>query len=158
MTMKFNSEKVVKNLKKVGCKIKLDLKILSLKILYKLRKLFSEKVFSKGQMLLFASILLYGRFMYPEILQYISFIVMTLIAWLSGHIGLKHVKKVLEKAERVIENPIIPINEKYREAVNAVHTSCDYLGRVMDRYNLQQGTAPYLKDLKEKPGGERKDG
>ena len=152
MNLKINSEKVVKKLKKVGCKIKLDLKILSLKILYKLRKLFSEKVFSKGQMLLFASILLYGRFMYPEILQYISFIVMTLIAWLSGHIGLKHVKAVLEKAERVINNPSIPIDKKYVEAVGAVHTSCDYLGRVMDQYNLKQGTAPYLQDLKKKMG------
>ena len=29
MTMKLNSEKVVKNLKKVGCKIKVDLKKLN---------------------------------------------------------------------------------------------------------------------------------
>ncbi|KKM21528.1 hypothetical protein LCGC14_1634550, partial [marine sediment metagenome] len=42
MTMKLNSEKVVKNLRKVGCKIKIDLKKLSLKLLYRLRRLFSE--------------------------------------------------------------------------------------------------------------------
>ncbi len=156
MTMKFNSEKVVKNLRKLCCKIKIDLKILSLKILYKLRKLFSEKVFSKGQMILFSGILLYGTMMYSNPIQFISFLVMTLIAWLSGHIGLKHVKEVLEKAERTINNPLIPIDKKYVEAVGAVHTSCDYLGRVMDQYNLKQGTAPYLRDLKKKLGGDEK--
>ena len=149
MTMKLNSEKVVKNLKKVGCKIKIDMKKLSLKLLYRLRRLFSEKVFSKGQMLLFCGIILYGTFMYQNLLQFLSFLVMTLIAWLSGHIGLRHVKEVLDKAERVINNPNIPIDKKYVEAVGAVHTSCDYLGRVMEAYNLKQGTSPYLKDLRE---------
>lgn len=148
MTMKFNSEKVVKNLKKVGCKIKIDLKILSLKLIYKLKKLFSEKVFSKGQMILFCGIILYGTFIYQNIFQFMSFLVVTLIGWLSGHIGLKHVKAVLEKAEMTINNPNIPIDKKYVTAVGAVHTSCDYLGRIMDQFNLQQGTAPYLKDLK----------
>ncbi|KKL05111.1 hypothetical protein LCGC14_2609280, partial [marine sediment metagenome] len=141
-----------------GCKIKIDLKKLSLKLLYRLRRLFSEKAFSKGQMILFCGIILYGTFIYKDIFQFMSFLVVTLIGWLSGHIGLKHVKAVLEKAERVINNPHIPIDKKYVEAVGAVHTSCDYLGRVMEAYNLKQGTAPYLKDLKEKKGGESKSG
>jgi len=139
-------------------KVKKNLKIFLSKILCRTRKLFAEKAFSKGQMILFCGIILYGTFMYQELFQFMGFLVVTLIAWLSGHIGLKHVKEVLEKAERVINNPTIAIDKKYVEAVGAVHTSCDYLGRVMDQFNLKQGTAPYLKDLKEPTGGELKNG
>jgi len=129
-------------------KVRLKLKSFLSKVLCRTRKLFAEKAYSRGQMILFCGIILYGTFMYQELFQFMGFLVVTLIAWLSGHIGLKHVKEVLEKAERVINNPTIAIDKKYVEAVGAVHTSCDYLGRVMDQYNLKQGTAPYLRDLK----------
>ena len=129
-------------------KVRLKLKTFLSKVLCRIQKLFAEKAYSRGQMILFCGIILYGTFMYQELFQFMGFLVVTLIAWLSGHIGLKHVKEVLEKAERVINNPTIAIDKKYVEAVGAVHTSCDYLGRVMDQYNLKQGTAPYLRDLK----------
>ena len=61
--------------------------------------------------------------------------------------GLKHVKNILEKAERTINSEGVHISKKYTEAVKAVHTSCAYLGNVMDEYNREQGTAPYLRDL-----------
>lgn len=118
--------------------------------LCKAKKFFSIRVFSKGQMLIFCIIIIYGTFLYQTILQFAVFIIGTLIGWFTGYMGIKHVKKILEKAERAIENPFIPIDKKYVEAVDAVHTSCDYLGIVMDRYNLKQGTAPYLKELKQK--------
>lgn len=53
----------------------------------------------------------------------------------------------MEKTEQIIESPHIPISKKYTVAVEAIHRECDFLGRVMDRYNLKQGTAPYIKDL-----------
>lgn len=154
MTMKFNSEKVVKNLKILGEKIKdryeifkAKLKKFTLKLLEKLRKLFSDKVFSKGQMLIFCIIIIYGTFLYQDVIRFFVFIIATLLGWFSGRVGMKQVKAVLEKAERAINSPNVHISKKYTEAVKAVHKSCDYLGRVMDEYNLDQGTAPYLMDL-----------
>lgn len=149
--------KIVIDKEKVG-KIKEKLKLFLSKVLCRTRKLFSEKAFSKGQMILFCGIIVFGSFIYQDLFRYIVFLVVTLIGWLSGHIGLKHVKAVLEKAERAINNPLVPITKQYTEAVQAIHTSCDYLGRVMNKINLEQGTAPYLKGLrelgKEKKGGE----
>ncbi len=139
-------------------KVKEKLKLFFSKVLCRTRKLFSEKAFSKGQMILFCAIIIYGTFLYQDIIKFVSFLVVTLIGWLSGHIGLKHVKAVLEKAEMAINNPLVPITKKYTEAVQAVHISCDYLGRVLDKYNLEQGTAPYLRDLKKQMGGEREHG
>ena len=107
-------------------------------------------MFSKGQLMIFCTIIVSGSFIYQEPLRFLAFVVFMLITWLTGHLGMKHVKKVLERAEQVINNPLIPIDKKYVEAVGAVHSSCDYLGRVMDEYNLQQGTAPYLKELTKK--------
>lgn len=153
-------EKVLKNLNKV----RFRLKKLSLKLLCKMKKLFSEKAFSKGQMIIFCGIIIWGSIMYQDFLRFITFVIGTMAGWFTGYMGFKRVRDVLEKAEQAINNPLVPIDKKYVEAVGAVHTSCDYLGRVMDRYNLQQGTAPYLRDLKKfeekklEKGGEKIDG
>ena len=125
-------------------------------ILCKLKKFFSVKSFSKGQMLFFCFTILVGSFLMDN-LRFIIFVGFTVSTWFMGYAGLRHVRNVLEKAERVINNPTVPIDKKYVEAVGAVHISCSYLGSVMDKYNLQQGTAPYLKDLKDKEGGEKVD-
>ena len=125
--------------------------------LCRLRKFFLVKSFSKGQMLIFCFIIVSGTFLYQDLIKFSFFIFFILATWLTGTMGLRHVRNILEKAERVIENPLIPIDKKYVAGVGAVHTSCDYLGRVMDKYNLQQGTAPYLRDLIKK-GGEKTNG
>lgn len=126
--------------------------------LCKLKKIFLVKVFSKGQMLIFCFIIVSGTFLYQDVIKFGFFIFFILITWLTGTMGLRQIRHVLEKAEQAINSPIIPIDKKYVEAVGAVHTSCAYLGTVMDKYNLQQGTAPYLRDLIEKAGGEKTDG
>lgn len=139
-------------------KIKGKILALTKIFLCRLRKFFSVKTFSKGQMLIFCFIIVWGSFLYKDFFHFIWFLGGTLIGWFTGYMGLKHVQRVLERAERIIDNPLIPIDKKYVEAVGAVHTSVGYLGKVMDKYNLKQGTAPYLKDLKEKIGGEKKSG
>ena len=131
------------------------------KIRCKLHKLFTIRAFSKGDMIILSLIFICGAILYTPIERFIFFVITTNITWLSGRAGMKKVRERLEKAERIIENPYIPITKKYIKAVEAVHDSCDDLGRVMERYNLRQGTAPYLKELellekeeKAKTGGE----
>lgn len=117
------------------------------KIRCKLHKLFTIRAFSKGDMIILSLIFICGAILYTPIERFIFFVITTNFTWLSGRAGMKKVRARLEKAERIIENPHIPISKKYIESVKAVHESCDNLGRVMDRYNLAQGTAPYLKEL-----------
>ena len=124
-------------------------------IIKRLKRLFSEKSFSKGQMLVFCGIIIYGTFLYTEVDAFLFFVGGTLAGWFTGYMGLKRVREILERAEAYINNPENPIDKKYVKAVQSVHASCAYLGHVMDLYNLEQGTAPYLKDLK---GGEKKSG
>lgn len=109
-------------------------------------------------MIIFCVIIIYGNFLYTDIESFLFFVGGTLAGWFSGIMGLKKVREILESAERFIDNPENPIDKKYVRAVQTVHASTAYLGRVMDAYNLEQGTAPYLKDLKlkNKRGGEKK--
>ncbi len=108
-------------------------------------------------MLVFCGIIIYGKFLYPEVHTFLFFIGGTLAGWFTGYMGLKRVRDILESAERFINNPDNPIDKKYVKAVQSVHKSTSYLGVVFDQYNLEQGTAPYIKDLMEKQGGEKKD-
>ena len=132
----------------------------STKIRCRLHKLFTIKSFSKGDVIILSLIFIYGAILYTPVERFIFFVISTTIGWISGRMGIKKIRERLEKAEKVIENPHISISKKYVAAVEAVHQSCDQLGRVMDRYNLKQGTAPYLKELekneqKNKEGGEK---
>lgn len=120
------------------------------KIRCKLRKFLIERSFSRGDMIIFLIIMIIGTVLYREIASQIFFICSTGTSFLLGRLGMKKLRYILEKAENIVESPNVPITKKYSEAVQAIHKGCDQLGRVMDRFNLEQGTAPYLKDL-EKP-------
>jgi hypothetical protein len=130
------------------------------KIRCKLHKLFTIKTFSKGDVIILSLIFVYGAILYTPIERFIFFVITTNLGWLSGKAGMKKVRARLEATEKIIENPYIPISKKYVASVEAIRRECDYLGRVMDRYNLKQGTAPYLKELekleqKNNEGGEK---
>ena len=122
----------------------------------KLHKFFTVKNFSKGDIIVLSMIVISGAILYTPLWKFIFFVLITDASWISGRIGYKKIREKLEKAERIIENPNIPISKKYVEAVSAVHAACDQLGRVMDRFNLKQGTAPYLRSLEKEMGGEKK--
>ena len=125
------------------------------KIRCKLHKFFTVKNFSKGDIVVLSIIIISGAILYTPLWKFIFFVLVTNASWISGRIGYKKLREKLERAEQIIENPNIPISKKYAEAVDAVHSTCDQLGRVMDRYNLKQGTAPYLRDLEKQMGGEK---
>ena len=67
-------EKVVEKLKEVKEAIKIKAKALSIKFLQKLRKLFSEKAFSKGQMIIFCIIIIWGSIIYTELPKFLMFV------------------------------------------------------------------------------------
>lgn len=113
----------------------------------KVHKFFNIKLFSKGDIILLSLIFLFGAILYTPIEKFVFFVITTNLSWLSGKAGIRKIQKRMEKTEQVIENPYIPISKKYTVAVEAIRRECDFLGRVMDRHNLEQGTAPYLRTL-----------
>lgn len=118
-------------------------------------------MFSKGDIFVLSLMFIFGAILYQPIWRFIVFTISTDITYFSGRWGLKRLRAKLERARLIIDTPDIPIDIKYIEAVDAVIKSCQYLGGVMDQFNLKQGTAPYLRDLKEsnsnkKEGGEKK--
>lgn len=117
------------------------------KIRCKLNKLFTIKDFSKGDVILLSLVFIYGAILYTPVDRFVFFVITTNISWLSGKAGIKRIRERMEKTEQIIENPYIPISKKFTVAVEAIHKECDYLGRVMNRYNLQQGTSPHVRDL-----------
>lgn len=72
------------------------------------------------------------------------------VGWVSGHLSLRKIRSMLEKAESLIKNPTVPISKKYAAACDAIHESCFYLGVVFELYNKQQGTTPGWKEELEK--------
>lgn len=119
------------------------------KLRCKLHKHFTIKTFSKGDVILLSLIFIYGAIVYTTLLQFVFFVITTNITWLSGKAGLKRMRERMEKTERIIENPYIPISKKYAISVETIHRECDILGRTMERYNLKQGTDPALKELQQ---------
>lgn len=117
------------------------------KLRCRLNKLFMIKDFSKGDVILLSLVFIYGAILYTPVDRFVFFVITTNISWLSGKAGIKKIRERMEKTEQVIENPYISISKKFSVAVEAIHKECDYLGRVMNRYNLQQGTSPHVRDL-----------
>ena len=115
----------------------------------KFKKFFSEKTFSNGELCLFFGFLLFWLFTQTEIFngwdsfsQFCYWGGGILIGWISGRIGMRRLKDLLESAERMIDRPDISIDSKYHSLVAIIRRACGMLGRVFELYNEKQGTTP----------------
>jgi len=85
-----------------------------------IKKFFSEKAFSKGQMILFAIILLYGITIFP-IPKFVYFVIGTTLGWVFGVMGIRKVKEYLQEVGMIIYDPDIGEKRKLREITAAYH-------------------------------------
>lgn len=130
-----------------------------------IKKFFAAKTFSKLDMLIFLSWVLFWAFMntdtfknWADFLQLVYFSGGLAIGWMTGYISIRKVRNTLERAKRVIDNPRAVMDKKYEAACEAVHESCFFLGVVFEQYNRKQGTGPKWSKVKkeEKPSEEVK--
>lgn len=123
----------------------------------KFKKFFSEKTFSNGDLIVFFAFLLFWLFTttkmfnsWTDFVQFVYFGSGILIGWITGRIGMRKIKDLLESAEKMIDRPDIKLDVKYHSLVNIIRRACGMLGRVFEDYNLKQGTTPGSIDEKKK--------
>lgn len=113
------------------------------------KKFFSEKTFSNGDLVIFFAFILFWLFtsteMFKALNDFIQFAYFgggMLVGWITGRIGMRRIKELLEAAERMIDRPDIKLDEKYHTLVAIIRRACGMLGRVFELYNEKQGTTP----------------
>jgi len=86
------------------------------------KKFFSEKAFSKGQMVVFSLLILWGMFVYSGDLIRFTFYVMGItIGWIFGIMGTRRIKEYLYEVGSVIYDPNLGEKKKLREITAAYH-------------------------------------
>jgi len=85
------------------------------------KKFFSEKTFSKGQMVLFSLLILYGISVFVMPLQFSLFVLGTTVGWILGISGNKRIREYIYEVGSVIYDPELGEKRKMQEFTAAYH-------------------------------------
>ena len=85
------------------------------------KKFFTEKTFSKGQIVLFSLLILYGITLFVVPYQFSLFVLGTTLGWILGINGNKRIREYLYEVGSVIYDPELGEKKKLREITAAYH-------------------------------------
>jgi len=85
------------------------------------KKFFSEKAFSKGQMVVFSLLILWGIILNPVLIQFAFFVGGITLGWIFGIMGTKKIREYLYEVGSVIYDPELAEKKKLQEITAAYH-------------------------------------